>query len=118
LPQIIREEMRNNGFPTFLAPVSVLMGRLMSGENLVEHNPVDALLSAGTRPVWVVHSAADTRIGIHHAYQLQAATEQAGINAAFWFIDGVGHVRAPGVFPEEFRTRLGGFFRTHLKGQP
>ncbi len=62
LPQIIREEMQNNGFPGFLAPAGIWMGRMVSGENLVEHNPVDALLSAGDRPVWVVHSTADTRI--------------------------------------------------------
>ena len=114
LPQIIREEMQANNFPGFLAPAGILMGRVVSGENLVEHDPVDALLSAGDRPVWIVHSAGDTRIGIHHSYAFQQAAEQAGINATFWFIDGVGHVRAPGVYPEEFRARLGDFFRTHL----
>jgi dipeptidyl aminopeptidase/acylaminoacyl peptidase len=117
LPQIIREEMHNVGFPTFLAPAAILMGKVVSGENLIEHNPVEALLSAGTRPVWVVHSAADTRIAIHHSYDLQAAAQQVGINATFWFIDGVGHVRAPGVYPEEFQLRLGEFFRTHLGAQ-
>ena len=114
LSQIIREEMQNNGFPGFLAPAAIWMGRIVSGENLVEHNPVEALLSAGNRPVWVVHSTGDTRIGIHHSYALQAAAQQAGINAIFWFMDGVAHVRAPGIFPEEFRARLGGFFRAHL----
>ena len=114
LPQIIREEMRNNSIPGWFAPVSVLMGRWVSGDNLVEQDPVAALLSAGQRPVWVVHSRADTRIGVHHSYQLQAAAQQAGLNATFWFIDDVAHVRAPGVLPEEFRARLGGFFRQHL----
>jgi dipeptidyl aminopeptidase/acylaminoacyl peptidase len=114
LPQIIREEMQNNGFPSFLAPAGIWMGRLVSGENLVEHNPVDALLSAGDRPVCIVHSTADTRIAVHHSYDLQAAAQQAGLNVTFWFVDEIGHVRAPGVYPEEFRARLGGFFRTHL----
>jgi dipeptidyl aminopeptidase/acylaminoacyl peptidase len=114
LPQVIREEMAANNFPGFLAPASILMGKLVSGEDLVERDPIDALLSAGTRPVWIVHSAGDTRIGIHHAYRFQEAAQAAGINATFWFIDGVGHVRAPGVYPEEFRTRLGDFFRSHL----
>jgi dipeptidyl aminopeptidase/acylaminoacyl peptidase len=84
---------------------------------LVEHDPVEALLSAGERPVWVVHSSGDTRIGIHHSYRLQSAAEAAGLNATFWFIDEVGHVRAPGVMPDEFRTRIGDFFRTHLGAQ-
>jgi fermentation-respiration switch protein FrsA (DUF1100 family) len=90
------------------------MGKVVSGENLVEHNPVEALLSAGDRPVWVVHSTGDTRIAVHHSYDLQAAAQQAGINATFWFLDDVEHVRAPGVYPEEFAARLGDFFRTHL----
>lgn len=114
LPQIIREEMRNNHYPGFLAPVSIWMGKVVGGENIVERDPVQALLSAGERPVWVVHSTADTRIGVHHSRQLQAAAEQAGINATFWYVDEVGHVRTPGVMPEEFRVRLGGFFRQHL----
>jgi dipeptidyl aminopeptidase/acylaminoacyl peptidase len=114
LPQIIREEMLNNHFPTLLAPAGVIAGRIVNGENLVEHDPVQALLSAGKRPVWVLHSTADTRIAVHHSYDLQAAAQKAGIDATFWFVDGVGHVRVPGVYPEEFRQRLGGFFREHL----
>jgi dipeptidyl aminopeptidase/acylaminoacyl peptidase len=80
----------------------------------VEHNPIDALLSAGKRPVWIVHSTGDTRIGVHHSYDLQRAAQQAGLNVTFWFLDDIEHVRAPGVFPEEFRARLGGFFRANL----
>lgn len=118
LPQIIREEMQNKGFPSFLAPAAIIVGRLVGGQDLVEHNPIDALLSAGQRPVWVVHSAADARIAIHHSYQLQEAAQQAGLNVTFWFIDDVGHVRSPGVYPDEFRAQLGGFFRTHLAAAP
>jgi dipeptidyl aminopeptidase/acylaminoacyl peptidase len=114
LPQIIREEMKNNGFPGFLAPASVLMGKLVSGENLVERDPIEALKSAGDRPVWILHSTGDTRIGVHHSYQFQAAAQQAGINATFWFVDDIAHIRVPGVLPEEFRARLGDFFRLHL----
>lgn len=118
LPQIIREEMQNNGYPGLLAPAAIWMGRMVSGDNLVEHNPVDALLSAGERPVWILHSTGDTRVGVHHSYALQAAAEQAGINATFWFVEGVEHVRVPGVYPEEFAARLGKFFHTHLSSHP
>ncbi len=114
LPQIIREEMRTNNVPGFLAPASILTGKWFGGQNLVERDPVEALLSAGERPVWVVHSSGDTRIGIHHAYWLQAAAEATGLNATFWFVDEVGHVRVPGVMPDEFQARIGSFFRTHL----
>jgi uncharacterized protein len=114
LPQIIREEMQNNGYPSLFAPAAIWMAKVVSGEDLLEHNPVEALLSAGDRPIWVVHSTGDTRIAVHHSYDLQAAAQQAGINATFWFVDEIDHVRAPGVYPEEFTARLGDFFRTYL----
>ena len=115
LPQIIREEMMNHGYPSLLAPGAIFMGKRVSGESLVAHNPVDALLSAGDRAIWVVHSRADSRIAVHHSYDLQAAAQQAGINATFWFIDGVAHIQAPGTYPKEFQARLSEFFRTHLR---
>lgn len=118
LPQVIREEMQNNGYPSFLAPAGIWMGRLVSGENLLAHDPIQALLSAGDRPVWVVHSAGDTRIAIHHSQALEAAALQAGINATFWYVDDIDHVRVPGLLPEEFQERLGTFFRTYLQTTP
>jgi dipeptidyl aminopeptidase/acylaminoacyl peptidase len=106
--------MRTNRIPALFAPISIQMGRWLGGENLIEHDPVEALLSAGKRPVWVLHSMGDTRIGVHHSHQLQAAAEGAGVNATFWYVDDIAHVRVPGALPDEFRTRLGGFFRQHL----
>lgn len=117
LPQIIREEMQNNHIPTFLAPVSILMGKLFGGQDLLAHDPVAAILSAGERPVWILHSTGDTRIGVHHSYQLQRAAEAAAIDATFWFVDDIEHIRVPGLMPDEFRARLGSFFRSHLGAQ-
>lgn len=118
LPKVIREEMQNNGYPSFLAPAAILMGRLVSGENLLAHDPIQALLSAGDRPLWVVHSDGDTRIAIHHSQMLEAAAKQAGINATFWYVDGIDHIRIPGVLPAEFQQQLGTFFRTYLQTTP
>jgi dipeptidyl aminopeptidase/acylaminoacyl peptidase len=115
LPQIMREELQNKGYPSILAPGAVVMARLVSGEDLVAHDPVKAALSAGDRPIWVVHSTADSRVAVHHSYALQAATQEAGVDAEFWFIDGASHVQSPAVYPAEFQTRLSAFFRDHLK---
>ena len=117
LPQIIREEMVNNGFPSLFALGAIFMGKVVSGQSLVAHNPVDALLSAGDRAIWVVHSKSDARIAVHHSYDLQAAAQQAGLNATFWFIDGVDHIQAPGTYPEEFQARLSEFFRANLRSR-
>ena len=45
LPQIMREELGRAGFPGFIAPATVIMARLLNGENLLEHDPLDAIRS-------------------------------------------------------------------------
>jgi fermentation-respiration switch protein FrsA (DUF1100 family) len=114
LPQIIREQLVKNGFPAFFAPAIVIMARIVEGEDLLKYNPLDAIRSAGHRPVFVIHSTADETVDVHHSQQLQAAAEEAGVDATFWYIDVAGHVQAPGVYPEEFESRITEFFARSL----
>jgi hypothetical protein len=39
---------------------------------------------------------------------------KAGVDAVSWYIDGAGHVQAPGVYPEEFEARIAEFFARSL----
>jgi predicted esterase len=68
------------------------------------------LLTAGDRPVFVLHSRADPRIRVHHSQRLEAAAQNAGLGATFWYVEDVDHVQTPGVYPEEFQQRLFAFF--------
>jgi dipeptidyl aminopeptidase/acylaminoacyl peptidase len=86
------------------------MARLVTGVNIVSRSPLTEIGRIGERPVLVVHSYADTRVRVHHSQQLQAAAEQAGVNATFWYIYDAGHTRAPVVYPQEFEERLVSFF--------
>jgi dipeptidyl aminopeptidase/acylaminoacyl peptidase len=110
LPQIMREELQRSGFPTWLTPAAVLIARLVRGDNLVKYDPVELLLRAGDRPVFVLHSRADPRIRVHHSQRLEAAAQAAGPNAAFWYVDDADHVQTPGLYPAEFQQRLFAFF--------
>jgi fermentation-respiration switch protein FrsA (DUF1100 family) len=115
LQQIIAAELTRNGYPAFLAPGTIAMGRVVGGDNLVAHDPISAIQQAGTRPVYIVHSQADTRIAIEQSQQLAAAAERAGVNVTTWFPARSEHVQTPAVYPEEFEQRLATFFRGALR---
>ena len=115
LQQIIAAELKREGYPAFLAPGAIAMGRVVSGDNLVAHNPISAIQQAGTRPVYMIHSQADTRIAIEQSQQLAAAAQRAGVNVATWFPPESEHVQTPAVYPDEFEQRLVGFFTRALE---
>ena len=114
LSQIMREELRRNRIPTILAPSAVLTARLVTGDNILAHNPANALRSAGERPVFIVHSKDDERIGIHHSQKLETVAKTNHLNLTAWYIEGAGHVQAPAIYPDEFQTKIIQFFREAL----
>jgi len=110
LGQVIAAELKRNGYPAFLVPGTIAMGRVIGGDNLVAHDPISAIAKAGDRPVYIVHSRADTRIAVQQSEQLAAAAEKAGVDVTTWFPDQSEHVQMPAVYPEEFEQRMAGFF--------
>ena len=90
------------------------MGSIVTGVNLFGHNPLDAIRKAAGRPVYIVHTRADTRIAINQSEQLAAAAQAAGVNVTTWFPENGEHVQTPAVYPQEFEQRLVGFFRGTL----
>jgi dipeptidyl aminopeptidase/acylaminoacyl peptidase len=114
LQQVIAAELKRSGYPPFLAPGAIVMGRVVGGENLVAHDPISAIQTAGRRPVYIVHSQTDTRIAIQQSEQLAAAAVEAGIDVTTWFPESSEHVQTPAVYPQEFEERMVGFFREAL----
>jgi fermentation-respiration switch protein FrsA (DUF1100 family) len=78
LQQIIAGELTRAGYPTFLAPGALVAGSIVTGVNLFGHNPLDAVRKDAGRPIYIVHTRADTRIAIHQSEQLAAAAQAAG----------------------------------------
>ena len=110
LPQIIREELVREDYPTFLYYGGIWMARLVAGDDVLAFNPNNAIDRAAGRPIFVVHGTADTRIGVHHSQQLQAHALEVGAPATFWFVDGVDHVKTSAAYPEAYREHLTAFF--------
>ena len=117
LEQVVAEDLKNQGFPEFLASSAILMGRVIGHRNLLARDPVEVIRQVGNRPIYVVHSQEDTRVPIDQARELVAAARAAGDNVTAWFTDHGEHVQTPAAYPEEFEQRLVGFFRQSL-GQP
>jgi len=114
LEQVIAEDIRHDGFPGSVAYSAILMGRIVDGENLLAHDPISAIRTAGARPVYIVHSREDARVPIDQAEELAAAARDVGVNVTIWFTDHGKHVQTPAVYPEEFERRLVRFFRDSL----
>jgi dipeptidyl aminopeptidase/acylaminoacyl peptidase len=115
--QILREEVQRINLPTFLIPGGILVARLVSGDNVLAHNPADAIYQAGERPIYILHGTEDQRIGVHHSLQLQDKAEDAGANVTFWIAEGVYHVQAAASRTKEFEERLVTFFQTTLESK-
>jgi pimeloyl-ACP methyl ester carboxylesterase len=116
LRQVMREELRRNGLPALLAPAAIMMGRAIDGVDLLARDPISAMGKAHGRPVYIVHSRNDPRIGVHQSEQLAAAAQAAGANVTAWFPEKGYHVQTPAWYPEEFEQRMVGFFRDSLGG--
>ena len=114
LQQVIAVELARNGYPTFLAPAALAMGSVVTGENLFARSPVETIQKAAGRPVYIVHTRADTRIDIGQSEQLAAAAQAAGANVTTWFPEKGEHVQTPAVYPQEFEQLLVAFFQETL----
>ena len=114
LPQIIREELARNSYPTLLMPGGIVMARLVAGDDVLAHDPNEAIAQANGRPLFVVHGTGDTRISVRHSYQLQEQAEALGADATFWFPEDVEHVRTAEAHTAEYEERLVTFFREAL----
>jgi uncharacterized protein len=107
-------QLTGYGLPGFLAQPAAAVFRLVSNENIMAHTPITAIRSAGSRPVYIVHSRGDRRISISQSHELAAAALDAGVNVRAWFPERSEHLQTPALYPEEFERRLVGFFRETL----
>jgi len=114
LKQIMDEELARNHYPTILADGSVLVAKLISGDDLLAHNPSDAIFNDAGRPIFIVHGTGDKRIDVRHTRELASLADEAGANVTVWMPEGVPHVGAEFDLPKEYEERMVAFFTTAL----
>jgi dipeptidyl aminopeptidase/acylaminoacyl peptidase len=114
LKQIMDEELARNNYPAVLADGSLFVAKIVSGDDLLAHDPSDAILKDAGRPIFIVHGTADQRIGVHHTQQLADLAAEVGANVTVWMPEGVPHVGAEFDLPVEYEQRLVAFFTAAL----
>jgi dipeptidyl aminopeptidase/acylaminoacyl peptidase len=115
IEELLGDNLVLKGYPRWLAPGALWMGRLAWGENLYAHAPGEALLKDAGRPLYIVHGTADQRIAPHHAQEYADLARASGANATLWLVDGAGHQQSSFLVPDEYERRLTAFFRKALK---
>ena len=114
LPQIIREELDREGYPQFLYRSGLIAARLR-GDDINFNNPHDAIDKADGRPIFITHGTGDTRIGVHHTYQLQERAEEQGADIEVWIVEDLDHVKAIGQAADEYESPIGQLLHRKLK---
>ncbi len=90
------------------AEVGIRYAKWRYGVDLDQADPESAL-NASNVPVLLIHGDADINILPDHSRVLAKANPQAQL----WIVPGVVHCGAAGKFPQEFWSRVLGFFREH-----
>lgn len=111
---IATEELRRLGYPELLLDAAVLMGRLISGDEVTSRNPDTEIARMAGRPLFIVHGAEDLRIDPHHARDLATAAAAGGTPVDPWIVPGAHHSEAAFINPTEYEARLVEFFGVAL----
>ncbi len=107
-------ELARNGFPGFLEPAAVLMGKVVSGRDIMARSPIDAVAKLNGRPVFITHGTADKRLSVQYAYDLADAIRAQGGQVDPWIVEGSEHIMAMFDHTAEYETQLVNFFTTNL----
>jgi uncharacterized protein len=114
----IQAELARNGYPGFLEPGGILMAWLISRDDLRSRSPLEAVRKMGGRSLYITHGTADERLSVAYGRTLSAAAEAAGVHVTTWIVPGAGHTKAMGLVPDEYESRLVGFFHEALAPDP
>jgi fermentation-respiration switch protein FrsA (DUF1100 family) len=108
----IAEGLEDEGYPRLLAPIALLVARIVSGDDLGSPSVLGELANLRGRHLFIVHGALDGLIDVSHAETLAEAAGSAGVRTDRWIVAEAGHVDAMLLHPEEYERRLSGFFAT------
>jgi dipeptidyl aminopeptidase/acylaminoacyl peptidase len=106
----IRDELARNGYPTILEAGGAFAGRVISGDDIEAHSPLETTTLLDGRPIFLTHGLLDQRIDVRYAYQLAASVAAHGEVAGLWIVPDAGHTEAIRLHPGEYEQRMREFF--------
>ena len=106
----IRDELSRNGFPTFLEYGGAFAGKVLSGDDIEAHSPLETTTKLNGRPIFLTHGLLDERISVQSIYVLAASVAAHGQVADTWVVADAGHTQAMLLHPAEYERRMSDFF--------
>ncbi len=100
---------RFSKLPLFFFPGTLLLGGLLTGENLARLRPADLLRGIGRRPVMIIHASGDRLVPVDHAQSLALAGE-----ADLWISTSTSHLGTYSANPQIYSQRVAQFLRRTL----
>jgi uncharacterized protein len=110
----IDAEFSRNGIPTIFESATILMGKIISGDDLAARSPLKAIAQLNGRPVFITHGDQDKRLSVDFAYMLEDAVRAQGEPVQAWIVAGSDHIKAMYDHTAEYEEKLLTFFRQAL----
>jgi uncharacterized protein len=110
----IAESLEEAGLPRLLAPLALLLARLVSGDDLSSRSAVGELAGLEGRQLFITHGELDGMVDASHAERLLEAARSAGVLVDGWLVADTGHHDAMLVHAVEYERRLAAFFGAAL----
>jgi dipeptidyl aminopeptidase/acylaminoacyl peptidase len=110
----LRDELTRNGYPTILQPGGVLAGRLISGDDLEAHSPMETTALLNGRPIFLTHGLLDQRISVKAIYELAESVALHGQVPEVWVVPDAHHTEALRIHAAEYEHRMAEFFLAAL----
>ncbi|MEO8606358.1 MAG: alpha/beta fold hydrolase [Chloroflexota bacterium] len=110
----ITAELGRYGVPTFFEPGGILMGKILSGDDIAVRSPLAAVSQLNGRPVFITHGDADKRLSVQYAYDLADAINANGGQVEPWIVHGSGHIEAMFYDTADYQQKLVAFFTQSL----
>lgn len=114
MSDILYQELEKEGFPGWLNSPALMIGRLLFGEDLMAHTPLEAVTGLNGRPLFIVHSEIDIDVPLAHSEQLVSIIADSGDTTETWYSPSTSHVGTMFDFPELYETELVRFFDENL----
>ncbi len=109
---ILNDEIGRYGFLNIFGPAVSIGGKLLTGINPTNLNPVYALNNH--QNYFFTHGAKDQRMYVSHFNFIKNYSTLKNLKAEYWLIPDGGHVDSIFLHPEEYGQKMKSFFEKHL----
>ena len=110
---VLKDEIARYGLSIEFGPAVSFFGKLLSGVDPVNLNPVKKLTSE--QNYFFTHGDKDERMLVRHYHYFQKYVEENNIRADFWLAENSYHVDGMFKYPDLYAAKMKKFFEDNLK---